>query len=205
MRKVYEIIMVIVAAGLAAAVALIEIPTRSAPGPVVAGGDLFAAPPPTSPPTLPPLPPLLFPPDSSPPIPVGSPATPAPALSLGPQPPRGVTEASSPAMGIRGASLAQHAPTSATGPPSATKPKPPPTSNRPKPPPPIKPKPPPTSNKPKPPPRTKPKPPPTSEKPKVEPPTKPKSKIKAEASGSTTSAGASSSPPGSAADQSMAA
>jgi hypothetical protein len=67
MRKVYEIIMVITAAGLAAAVALIEIPTRSATGPVIAGGDLLAAPPPTSARTLPPLPPLLFPPDSSPP------------------------------------------------------------------------------------------------------------------------------------------
>ena len=140
MRKVYEIIMVIVAAGLAAVVALIEIPTHSASGPVVTGDVPFAAPPPATAPTLPPLPPLLFPPHSSPPVPIETPATPAAAVSLGAQPPRDEIEASSPAMGMPGTSQAQHAPTSTTEPPSATKPMPPPTSNEPKPLPPTKPK-----------------------------------------------------------------
>ena len=155
MRKVYEIIMVIVAAGLAEAVALIGIPTQSGqPGSVVAGGELSAAPP-TSAPTLPPLPTLLFPPGSSAPVPIGSRATPAPDLSLRAQPPQGVTEASSPAMGRPGASLAQHAPPSTSQPPSAVKPKPPTISKKPMPPPPTKP--PPASTKPKPTPPTKPK------------------------------------------------
>jgi hypothetical protein len=183
--------MVIVAAGLAAVVALVEIPTQSGqPGSVVAGGDLFAAPPPTSAPTLPPLPPLLFPPGSSTPVPIESPATPAPALSLGAQPPQGVTEASSPAMGILGTSVAQDAPTSTTQPPSAIKPKPPPTSKKPKPPPPTS---------------KKPKPPPTSAKPKPPPPTKPKSTIKPEDNRKTVSAGPSPRSIGSAAEQTMAA
>jgi hypothetical protein len=158
MRKVYESIMVIVAAGLAAAMALIELPIHSTePGTAVDGGDLFAAPPPTSAPALPPLPPLLFPPGSSTPVPIESPATSAPSLPLEAQPPQDVTKASSPAMGVLGGSLTQHAPTPTAEPPPAAKPKPPPTSNKPKPPPAPERKPPSTSNKSKPPPATKPK------------------------------------------------
>lgn len=187
MRKVLEIIMVIVAAGLAAAVALIDIPTHSAaPGTVVSGGGLLAAPPSTSAPTLPPLPPLLFPPGSSTPIPIESPATPAPTLPLRAQPPQGVTKASSPAMGMLGTSLAQHAPTPTTEPPSATKPKPPPTSKKPNPPPATKPKPPPASSQPKPPPDTK---------------KKPKSETKPEDSRKATSAGPSPRSSGGGADE----
>jgi hypothetical protein len=191
MRKVNEVIMVIVAAGLATAVALIEIPTHSAvPGTVVGGGDLFAAPPPTSAPTLPPLPPLLFPPGFPAPGPIEPPATSAPSLPLGAQPPQDVAEASLPAMGVFGTSLAQHAPTPTTEPPPATK----------------KPKPPPTSDKPKPPPATKkPKPPPTSDKPKPPPATKPKSEIKPEDRRKGTLAESSPRSIGSAADQAMAA
>jgi hypothetical protein len=154
MRKVYESIMVIVAAGLAAAIALIDLPIHATgPGTVVGGGDLFAAPPPTSAPALPPLPPLLFPPGSSTPVPIESPATSAPSLPLGAQPRQGRTEASSPAMGVLGTSLARQAPTPTTEPPSAPEPKPP-TSKKSKPLRPTKPEPPLTSNRPKPPPPT---------------------------------------------------
>src|SRR5512133_824666 len=102
MRKTYEVIMVIAAAGLAAAVALIDIPTHSgASGPVVAGDDLLAPPPPTSAPALPQFPPLLFPPGSAPPIPSEPPATPAPPLLGVPPPQRGI-EASLTPLGLRG-------------------------------------------------------------------------------------------------------
>jgi hypothetical protein len=149
MRKVYESIMVIVAAGLAAAIALIDLPIHATgPGTVVGGGDLFAAPPPTSAPALPPLPPLLFPPGSSTPVPIESPATSAPSLPLGAQPRRGMTGASSPAMRGLGTSLAQHEP---KPPPASNKPKQPPASKKPKPLRPTKPEPLPTSNKPQPP------------------------------------------------------
>jgi hypothetical protein len=183
MRKVYESIVVIVAAGLAAAMALIDLPIHSTePGTVVGGGDLLAAPPPTSAPALPPLPPLLFPPGSSTPVPIESPATSAPSLPLGAQPRRGMTEASSPAMGVRGTSLAQQAPTPPTEPLSAPAAKPPPASN--------KAKPPPTSTKPKPLRPTKPKPPPTSNKAKPPPSTEqPRSEIKPKAGRKATSAG----------------
>jgi hypothetical protein len=155
MRKVYEGIVVILAAGLAAAIALIELPIHSTePGTVVGGGDLFAAPPLTSAPALPPLPPLLFPPGSSTPVPIESPATTAPSLPLGARPGQGMTEASSPAMGVLGTSLAQQAPPPATEPPSAPEPKPPPTAKKAKPLRSTKPEPPPTSNRPKPPPPT---------------------------------------------------
>jgi hypothetical protein len=183
MRKIYESIVVILAAGLAAAMALIELPIHStAPGTVVGGGHLFAAPPPTSAPALPPLPPLLFPPGSSTPVPIESPATSAPSLPLGAQPRRGMTGASSPAMGVPGTSLAQH------------EPKPPPTSRKPKP---LRPT--------KPPRLTKPKPLLTSNKPR--PPTgRPKSKIKPKDAGKATSAEPSPSSvgSGSAADEAMA-
>jgi hypothetical protein len=183
MRKVYESIVVIVAAGLAAAMALIELPIHSTePGTVVGGGDLFAAPPPTSAPALPPLPPLLFPPGSSTPVPIESPPTSAPSFPLGAQPRQGMTEASSPAMGVLGTSLAQQAPTPTTEPPSAPASKPPSASN--------KAKPPPTSKKPKPPQPTKPKPPPTSNKSKPPPPTEqPKSEIKPKDGRKATAAG----------------
>jgi hypothetical protein len=190
MRKVYESIVVILAAGLAAAIALIELPIHSTePGTVVGGGDLFAAPPPTSAPALPPLPPLLFPPGSSTPVPIESPATSAPSLPPGAQPRQGMTEASSPAMGVLGTSLAQQAPTPTTKPLSAPAPRPRPASNKPKPPPtakkakPLRPTKPPQS--------TKPKPPPTSNKPKPPPPTgQPKSEVKPKDGRKATSAGA---------------
>jgi hypothetical protein len=189
MRKVYESIVVILAAGLAAAIALIELPIHSTePGTVVGGGDLFAAPPPTSAPALPPLPPLLFPPGSSTPVPIESPATSAPSLPLGAQPRQGRTEASSPAMGVLGTSLARQAPTPTTKPRSAPAPKPRPASN--------KPKPPPTSKKPKPLRPTKPKPPP--------PTGQPKSEIKPKDGRKATSAEPSPRSIGSAADQAMA-
>ena len=163
MRKVNEIIMVIVAAGLAAAVALIEIPTRSAaPGTVVGGGAHFTAPPPMSDLSFPPLPPSLFPPGSSTPVPTGTPATSASSLALGAEPPQGVTRASSPASGVLGTALAKHAPTpTATPPPAAEKPTPPPATEKPTPK--IKkPKPAPAAEEPKP---EKLKPPPATEKP----------------------------------------
>src|SRR5215218_9929892 len=74
MRRANEILLVIAAAGLAAVAALIEIPTHSAdPGTVVGGGSLFAGSPSTTASTLPPLPPLLFPPGSSTPVPIQPP------------------------------------------------------------------------------------------------------------------------------------
>jgi hypothetical protein len=189
MRKIYESIVVILAAGLAAAMALIELPIHSTePGTVVGGGDLFAAPPLTSAPALPPLPPLLFPPGSSTPVPIESPAASAPSLPLGAQPRRGMTEASSPAMGVLGTSLAQQAPTPPTEPLSAPEPKPPPASN--------KAKPPSTAKKPrplrptKPPQPTEPMAPPISNKAKPPPPTaQPKSEIKPKDGRKATSAG----------------
>jgi outer membrane biosynthesis protein TonB len=163
MRKVNEIIMVIVAAGLAAAVALIEIPTRSAaPGTVVGGGAHFTAPPPIRDPTFPPLPPLLFPPGSAAPVPTGTPATSASSLALGAEPPQGVTRASSPASGVLGTALARHAPTpTAKPPPAAEKPKPTPATEKPTPKL-KKPKPAPAAEKPKP---EKPKPAPATDTP----------------------------------------
>ena len=142
MRKLYEIVLVIAAAGLAATMALIEIPTHSPDlGTVVGGGSLSAGPPPVVDSSFPPLPPLLFPPGFPAPGPIEPPATSAPSLPLGAQPPQDVAEASLPAMGVFGTSLAQHAPTPTTEPPPATKkPKPPPTSDKPKPPPATKPK-----------------------------------------------------------------
>jgi hypothetical protein len=129
MRKLYEIVMVIAAAGLAASLALIDIPTHSAdPGMVTGGEALFAVPPPTIAPSFPPLPPLLAPPGSSTPAPSDPAATPASPLSLRPQ---GVTEAASAAVGVLGASSVPRAPSTTADPPAAkTKPpakiKPPP-------------------------------------------------------------------------------
>jgi hypothetical protein len=165
MRKVNEIILVVVAAGLAAAVALVDIPTHSAaPGTVVGGPD-FAAPPPISDPIVPPLPPLLFPPGTSTPAPTEPPATPAPSPALGAEPPHGVTKASSPASGVLGTALVKQAPSPAPEPPPAAK------KPKPNPPDPQKPEPPPAAEKPEPKPK-KPKPPPAAEKP--EPKIKPK-------------------------------
>jgi hypothetical protein len=183
MRKVCEVLMVIAAAGLAAAVALIDIPTHSAvPGTVVAGGELFAAPPPTSASTLPLLPPLLFPPGAPTPVPIKAPTTPALPHPLGVQSTRNAAAAASPAIGMLVTPSVGHVPTSATKPkPSAsTKPTPPPTLKQAKPPP-TKSKPH-ASRKPKPPP-TKSKPPHTSKKPKDE--------RKSDSSGKVTSAASS--------------
>jgi hypothetical protein len=149
MRKVFEIVMVIAAAGLAAAVALIDIPTDSAdPGAVIGGDKLFAAPPPTIAPTFPPLPPLLTPPGSSTPVPTDPAAMPAAPLRVQPQ---GVTAAASASVGVLGASSVPRAPTTATDPPAAkTKPaaraaaKTKPAKTKP-----AKTKPPPTETKPK--------------------------------------------------------
>lgn len=173
MRKIYEIVMVIAAAGLAAAVALIDIPTDSAgPGAVIGGDKLFAAPPPIAP-TFPPLPPLLTPPGSSTPVPTDPAATPASPLRVQPQ---GVTAAASASVGVPGAASVPRAPTTTTDPPAAkTKPAArAPVKTKPKPPPPAKAKP-----KPKPPAKTKPKPPP----PKGE--TKPKDRRKSASTGSS--------------------
>jgi hypothetical protein len=126
MRKAYEIVMVIVAAALAAAVAVIDVPGDSAdPGTVIGGEELFAAPPPASAPIFPPLPPSLVPPGSSAPVPTDPLGTPASAVPFGVQPPRGVTKASSPAVRVLGTTSVRHAPTAATDPP-AVRPKPPP-------------------------------------------------------------------------------
>jgi hypothetical protein len=174
MRKVYEIVMVIAAAGLAAAVALIDIPTDSAdPGAVIGGDQLFAAPPPTIAPTFPPLPPLLTPPGSSTPVPTDPAATPASPLRVQPH---GVTAAASASVGVLGAASVPRAPTTTTDPPAAkTKPAArAPVKTKPKPPPPAKAKP-----KPKPPAKTKPKPPP----PKGE--TKPKDRRTSASTGSS--------------------
>jgi hypothetical protein len=192
MRKAYEIVMVIAAAGLAATVALIDIPTDSAdPGTLIGGEELFAAPPPISAPTFPPLPPSLVPPGSSTPVPTDPLATPASLLPLGVQPPQGVTKASSPAVRVPGTTSVPRAPTATTDPPAA-KPKPPPAKPKPKSkPPPAKPKP-------------KSKPPPAKPKPKSEPPPakpKPKSETKPADSLKTSSAGSSPRPIGSAADK----
>jgi hypothetical protein len=130
MRKAYEIVMVIAAAGLAAAVALIDIPTDSAgPGTLIGGEDLFAAPPPTSAPTFPPLPPSLVPPGSSTPVPTDPPATPASLLSFWVQPPQRVTKASSPAVRVLETTSMSRALTATTDPPAA-KPKPAPTKTK---------------------------------------------------------------------------
>ena len=158
MRKVYEIVMVIAAAGLAAAVALIDIPTDSAdPGAVIGGDKLFAAPPPTIPPTFPPLPPLLTPPGSSTPVPTDpAAATPASPLRVQPQ---GVTAAASASVGVLGTASVPRAPTTTTDPPAA-EPKPAetkPVKTKPKPPPPTETKPVKTKPKPPPPTETKPK------------------------------------------------
>src|SRR5215218_5793931 len=83
MRRANEILLVIAAAGLAAVAALIEIPTHSAdPGTVVGGGSLFAGSPSTTASTLPPLPPLLFPPGSSTPVPIQPPTPTGEGLPL---------------------------------------------------------------------------------------------------------------------------
>jgi hypothetical protein len=159
MRKIYEIVMVIAAAGLAAAVALIDIPTDSAdPGAVIGGDKLFAAPPPTIPPTFPPLPPLLTPPGSSTPVPTDpAAATPASPLRVQPQ---GVTAAASASVGVLGTASVPRAPTTTTTDPPAAKPKPAetkPVKTKPKPPPPTETKPVKTKPKPPPPTETKPK------------------------------------------------
>src|SRR5829696_4455924 len=74
MRRVNEIILAIAAAGLVAVAMLIGIPTHSAdPGTVVGVGSPFPALPSTTASTLPPLPPLLFPPGSSTPVPIQPP------------------------------------------------------------------------------------------------------------------------------------
>jgi len=184
MRKAYEIIMVIAAAGLAAAVALIDISTDSADlGTLIGGEELFAAPPPISAPTFPPLPPSLVPPGSSTPVPTDPPATPASLLPFGVQPPQGVTKASSPAVRVPGTTSVPRAATATTDPPAA-KPKPPPTKTKPL-----------TKTKPKPSPT---KPNPKSKSPPAKP--KPKSEMKPEDSLKTSSAGSSPRPIGSAAD-----
>src|SRR5829696_4193439 len=83
MRRANEIVLVIAAAGLAAVAALIEIPTHSAdPGTLVGGGNLFAGSPSTAASTLPPLPPLLFPPGSSTPVPIQPPTPTGEGLPL---------------------------------------------------------------------------------------------------------------------------
>jgi hypothetical protein len=106
MRKLYEIVLVLAAAGLAATMALIEIPTHSADlGTVVGGDSLLGAPPPISDSGVPPLPPLLFPPGSSTPVSIEPLATPVPSLTLG-------VQASASAMDSLGAFSAQRAPTS---------------------------------------------------------------------------------------------
>ena len=121
MRKLYEIVVVIAAAGLAASLALIEIPTPSAdPGTVTGGDGVLAVPPPAAAPSFPPLPPLLTPPDSSTPVPTDPAATPASLIDLQPQ---GMTDAASAAVGVLAASSASRAPTAAPDPPAAkTKP-----------------------------------------------------------------------------------
>jgi hypothetical protein len=76
MRRVNEIILAIAAAGLVAVAMLIGIPTHSAdPGTVVGVGSPFPALPSTTAATLPPLPPLLFPPGSSTPVPIQPPTS----------------------------------------------------------------------------------------------------------------------------------
>ena len=113
MRKLYEIVLVIAAAGLAATVALVEIPTHSDPGTVVGGRSGFSAgPPPIGDSSFPPLPPLLFPPGSSTPVTIEPLATPVPSLALGVQASSNVAQAPASAGGSRGASSAQRAPTS---------------------------------------------------------------------------------------------
>jgi hypothetical protein len=141
MRRVYEIVMVIAAAGLAAALALIDIPTHSAdPGTVIGGEGLVAAPPPTIGPSFPPLPPLLAPPGSSTPVPTDLAATPTSPLRVQPQ---GVTEAASAAVGVLGTASVPRPPTATTDPPAAkpkakpaAKPKVKPVKAKPNPPPP---------------------------------------------------------------------
>jgi hypothetical protein len=177
MRKVYEIAVVIAAAGLAAAVALIDIPTDSAdPGAVIGGDELFAAPPPTIAPTFPPLPPLLTPPGSSTPVPTDPAATPASPLRVQPQ---GVTAAALASVGVLGASSVPRAPATTTDPPAAkAKPAPAPARAKPAK---AKPKPPPAKP---PPPKAKPKPPPPTEtRPKGE--TKPKDRSMTASTGSS--------------------
>jgi hypothetical protein len=131
MRKLYEIVLVIAAAGLAATVALIEIPTHSGdPGTVVGGGSLLAAPPPISDSSFPPLPPLLFPPGSSTPVPIEPLATPLSSLALEGQASSNLAQASASAIGSLGAVSGQGAPTSPNGNAPATlkKSKPPPAA-----------------------------------------------------------------------------
>jgi hypothetical protein len=168
MRKIYEIVMVIAAAGLAAAVALIDIPTDSAdPGAVIGGDKLFAAPPPTIAPTFPPLPPLLTPPGSSTPVPTDPAATPASPLRVQPQ---GVPAAASASVGVLGTASVPRAPTATTDAPAA---KAKPTKAKPTK---SKPKPPPAKTKPI---KAKPKPPPPKGK------TKPKDRRKSASTGSS--------------------
>jgi hypothetical protein len=171
MRKIYEIVMVIAAAGLAAAVALIDIPTDSAgPGAVIGGDKLFAAPPPPIAPTFPPLPPLLTPPGSSTPVPTDPAATPASPLRVQPQ---GVPAAASASVGVLGTASVPRAPTTATDPPAAKPKAKPPAKTKPAK---SKPKPPAAKSKPA---KSKPKPPP----PKGE--TKPKDRRKSASTGSS--------------------
>ena len=152
MRKLYEIVLVIAAAGLAATMALIEIPTHSPDLGMVAGGrGLSAGPPPVVDSSFPTLPPLLFPPGSSTPVPTKPLAAPVPSLASG-------VQASASAMGSFGASAAQRSPTSPTA-------KAPATRTKSKPPPAAKPKAAPhTSKKTKPPVRPKPEAPHTSKR-----------------------------------------
>jgi histone H1/5 len=189
MRKVYEIVMVIAAAGLAAAVALIDIPTHSAdPGTVIGGEGLFAAPPPMIGPSFPPLPLLLAPPGSSTPVPTDPAATPTSPLRVQPQ---GVTEAASAVVGVLGTASVPRPPTATTDPPAAkpkAKPaaKAKPTKAKPKPPPPkakpvkAKPKPPPPKAEPV---KAKPQPPPPKAKAKGG--TKPEDRRKSASTGSS--------------------
>jgi hypothetical protein len=198
--------MVIAAAGLAAAVALIDIPTDSAdPGRLIGGEDLFAAPPPISASTFPLLPPSLVPPGSSTPVPTDPPATPASLLPFWVQPPPTVTKASSPAVRVLGTTSMSRPLTATTDPPAA-KPKPAPTKTKlrtkmkPKPlptapqskPRPAKPKPRPTPTKPGPKSEPKPRRPPTKPEPEPRPAKpKPKKETKSEDSLKTSSAGSS--------------
>jgi hypothetical protein len=123
MRKLFEIVLVIVAAGLAAAVALIDIPSDWGDhGTGVAGGSLLDALPPSGASTLPPIPQFTFPAAPSTPAPVQPPTTPAPVQGLDVQPSRSEATSRFVATGRLGASPAQPVRTSPSRVPGWKKP-----------------------------------------------------------------------------------
>ncbi len=131
MRKLYEIVLVIAAAGLAATVVLIEIPSGSGdPGRVVAGGSLLDALPPRSASTPTPLPPFAFPAAASTPAPVEPLTTPAPAQELDVRPSGSVAGSTFFATGRLGASSAQRLHTSPSREAAASKKPHPPSAAR---------------------------------------------------------------------------